>query len=356
MKEGGEYTRAMALKRFPGFVDVHVHLREPGATHKEDFHTGSRAAVKGGFTFIIDMPNNPTPTISVERLNEKIALVKEKAVCDIGFHFGTNGKNTDEFKGAIASPHVFGLKLYCNHTTGEMLIEDLTLLENVFAAWESDKPILVHAEGVQLAAALTLALVYDRRLHVCHITQAIEVELVRRAKAHGQAVTAGVCPHHLFMTEKDRETMKGYAIMKPPLGPQSDQDALWKGLNDGTIDVVETDHAPHTKEEKEKDPPAYGVPGLETAVGLMFKGVHEGRIKEDDVTKFLYTNPKAIFNIPDQPDTYVELDPGKEYVAGSDGWESKCGWSSFDGWTLYGKIETVVFRGKTLLKDGKIIK
>src|SRR3989344_8159599 len=107
----------MARKTYPGFIDVHVHLREPGATHKEDFSTGSRAAIKGGFTYILDMPNNPVPTISFERLREKIVLAKEKSICDIGFHYGTNGHNLDTFPLAWNDPHIFGLKLYCNHTT-----------------------------------------------------------------------------------------------------------------------------------------------------------------------------------------------------------------------------------------------
>src|SRR5258708_2631495 len=144
----------MSLLRLPGLIDVHVHLREPGATHKEDFLTGSRAAVKGGFTFIIDMPNNPTPTISLERLAEKIALSK-KAICDIGFHYGTNGLNTESFAAAAQNPKVFGLKLYCNHTTGEMLLDDPILVEKVFQTWESEKPILVHAEGEKLTTAIT---------------------------------------------------------------------------------------------------------------------------------------------------------------------------------------------------------
>ena len=246
----------MALKKFPGFIDVHVHLREPGATHKEDFYTGSRAAVKGGFTFMIDMPNNPTPTITKERLDEKISLSK-KALCDIAFHFGTNGKNTDEFAKVTESSFVYGLKIYCNHTTGEMLIEDLALLEKVFSSWKSTKPILVHAEGIQLAAAIALAYSYNQRIHVCHISQAIEVELVKQAKKRGLSITAGVCPHHLYMTGEVRERMKGYACMKPPLGIPEDQKALWQGLSDGTIDIVETDHAPHTRAEKKKDPPTF---------------------------------------------------------------------------------------------------
>ena len=345
----------MALKKFPGFIDAHVHLREPGATHKEDFYSGSRAAIKGGFTFILDMPNNPIPTISPERLQEKIELSAEKAICDIGFHYGTNGHNTDTFKLIWENPRVYGLKLYCNHTTGEMLIEDATLLENVFKAWESTKPILVHAEGPQLDSAVALAKAHNRRLHVCHISQASEVNVVRQAKENGQQITAGVCPHHLFMTDADREMMKGYAMMKPPLVTREDQKALWRGLNDGTIDIVETDHAPHTREEKEKDPPAFGVPGLETAVGLLFKAVHEGKIKEADITTFLYTNPKKIFNIPDQSDTFVELDLEAEWTVGQGGYESKCGWSPFDGWKLPGKIEAVVIRGKKVVERGKVI-
>ncbi len=345
----------MPIKRFSGFIDAHVHLRDPGATHKEDFYTGSRAALKGGFTYILDMPNNPTPTVTKERLDEKISLVKSKALCDIGFHFGTNGLNTKEFKRVADSPYVFGLKLYCNHTTGEMLIEDLALLEEVFANWKSDKPILLHAEGVELAAAVALSFAYGKRIHVCHISQAIEVELIKRAKAKGLKVTAGVCPHHLYMTGKAREKMKGYACMKPPLGTQEDQEALWQGLKDGTIDIVETDHAPHTREEKEKDPPAFGVPGLETAVSLMFKAVKDKRITEKKLVRLLYTNPKKIFKIPDQKNTYVEIDTSKEWVVPESGHETKCDWSAFAGWKLPAKIETVVFKGKKVVEKGKII-
>ncbi len=345
----------MAIKRFPGFIDVHVHLRDPRATHKEDFYTGSRSAIKGGFTFILDMPNNPTPTISLERLEEKVSLAKEKAVCDINFHYGTNGHNTDTFPLVWNNPHVFGLKLYCNHTTGEMLIEDPILVNKVFENWKSDKPILVHAEGHQLEMALEMAKKHNKRLHVCHISQASEVLMVRGAKKSGQKITAGVCPHHLYFTGEAREKMKGYACMKPPLGTKEDLEALWVGLSDGTIDIVETDHAPHTKDEKEKDPPAFGVPGLETAVGLLFKAVKDGRIEESDIVNFLYTRPKAIFNIPDQIDTYVELDPDKKWTVGEGGYESKCGWSPFEGWELPGKIETVVIKGKKVVEKGEVI-
>lgn len=343
------------MQRYPGFIDVHVHLRDPGATHKEDFMTGSRAAIKGGFTYILDMPNNPLPTITPERLAEKISLVKQKSVCDIGFHYGTNGHNTDSFKFIWNDPNIFGLKLYCNHTTGEMLIDDPVLIDAVFKKWESDKPILVHAEGPQLKMAMAMAKKHNRRLHVCHISQASEVEVVRRAKKSGQAVTAGVCPHHLFLTGADRDKLKGYAMMKPPLGLIRDQEELWSGLNDGTIDLVETDHAPHTREEKEKDTPAFGVPGLETAVGLLGKGVLEKRISLGLIKTILYDNPKKIFNIPDQPDTFIEVDFDKRYIVGNKGYETKCGWSPFEGWDLAGLVKTVVLKGRQIIKDGAFV-
>lgn len=338
----------MAAKIFPGLIDVHVHLREPGATHKEDFATGSAAAVRGGFTYILDMPNNPTPTVTLEKLAEKIALADEKAVCDIGFHFGTNGKNLDQFAAAAQNSRVFGLKLYCNHTTGEMLLEDINLLEGVFRSWESEKPLLVHAEGTELAAALGLAHIYGRRLHVCHISQAVEVELVRRAKARGQAVTAGVCPHHLFLTEADRapEKLGSLAMMKPPLGTQADQDALWQGIADRTIDVVETDHAPHTLEEKKGEVPPFGVPGLETAFSLTYKGLKEHELSQDLLLTLLHDRPQEIFQIPDQSQTEIEVDLDATWVVGAEGYASKCGWSPFEGWELPGVIRSTTWQGK----------
>lgn len=332
--------------RLPGLIDCHVHLRDPGATHKEDFSTGTRAAVAGGITFIIDMPNNPEPTVSIARLEEKIARADAVAACDVGFHYGTDGRNLATFAEAAAHPRVFGLKIYLNHTTGEMLIEDVGILADIFRHWPSLKPILVHAEGVQLAAAIALARLYGQRLHVCHISQAIEVDLVRRAKETGQKITAGVCPHHLYLTSSDIARLGPRAIMKPPLGGPGDQEALWAGLVDGTVDVIETDHAPHTVEEKRSDPPPFGVPGLETALPLMMLAVHNERLSIDDVVRLMHHTPRRIFGVPEQRDTYVELDAAKAFVIGSRGFATKCGWSPFEGVQAYGMIERTVLRGQ----------
>jgi carbamoyl-phosphate synthase/aspartate carbamoyltransferase/dihydroorotase len=345
----------MTTIRYPGFIDAHVHLRDPGATQKEDFATGTRAAVAGGVTFVIDMPNNPISTITLKRLEEKVQLVKAKAVCEVGFHFGTNGKNLNEFSKVMRRKDVFGLKIYLNHTTGEMLIEDLKLLENIFEAWKSTKPILVHAEGVQLLAAIALAQLYKRRLHVCHISQAIEVELVRRAKKAGMQITAGVTPHHLFLHESDEGKMGSFARMKPPLGHKIDSSTLWKSLRDRTIDIVETDHAPHTKKEKMGEKPPFGVPGVETVIPLMYLAVQKRLIARDLIKEILYKKPREIFSIPLQKNTYVEIDESRFWKIGEGGYQSKCGWSPFDGWKVPAKIVKVVVGGRMVVENGKVI-
>lgn len=327
----------MAITRLPGLIDVHVHLREPGATQKEDFRSGTRAAVNGGFSLVIDMPNNPgAPTISIERLEEKIKLADAKKACGVGFHYGTDGSNMASFAEATKHPRVFGLKIYCNHTTGNLLIEDKRKLEEIFKAWESPKPILVHAESKQLELVLELAKKYKRHLHECHISLASEVELIRKAKKGGMNVSAGVTPHHLYLTQGDEAKLGVKAMMKPPLATQRDQDALWEGLLDGTIDLIETDHAPHTPEDKAKG--AFGIPGLETALGLMGLAVHNERLTIADIIKLMYESPKRIFNIPDQPSADVEVDFDVSYIIDSKKFKSKAQWSPFDGWKVYGKI------------------
>mgnify|MGYP001619878529 CR=1 FL=1 len=338
----------MALTRLPGLIDVHVHLRDPGATQKEDFRTGSRAGVKGGFTFLIDMPNNPLPTITPERLAEKIALAGQKALLDVGFHYGTNGYNLDTFSRIWSNPKVFGLKVYCSHTTGDLFIESKKLLEDIWKAWESPKPIVVHAEGEQLALALDLTKKYKRRIHECHISLVKELELVRQAKKEGVQISAGVCPHHLFLTEEDEKRLGVKGIMRPPLATQADQMALWDGIQNGTIDLVETDHAPHLLAEKEEGTARFGVPGLETSLGLLAKGVRDQKITEQDITRLLYSNPQRIFNIPVQEDTFIEVDFDKTYTVGNNGYETKCAWSPFEGWELPGLLHRVVLRKETL--------
>lgn len=337
----------MSLQKFPGLIDIHVHLRDPGATQKEDFSTGSRAAAVGGFTIVCDMPNNyQKPTFTSERLDEKIHLSQKKSIIDIGFHFGTDGKNIDQFPSASASPFVFGLKVYLGETTGGLVIKEEKVIDTIFSSWNSDKPILVHAEGTMIDLAISLARTYKRRLHICHIANLSDLRAVRMAKEQGQMVTVGVTPHHLYLETGD---------VKPSLTDTDTRDALWEALQRGHIDIIESDHAPHTREEKESATKHFGFPGLETTLGLCLKAVKEGKLPLGRVIDLLYTNPKDIFSIPTQKDTFIELDPDESYVVGADGYQSKCQWSPFDGWELYGRIQTVVLRGTHLVRNGILV-
>lgn len=337
--------------KLPGLIDPHVHLREPGATQKEDFTTGTKAAIAGGYTLVLDMPNNPIPTISPQALQEKINLAKGKIYCDVGFHFGASPKSIQYF--SQVADKVFGLKVYMNQTTGDLLMEDDKALEAIFSAWQKDKTIMVHAEGNTLQKAIVLAKKFGNRLHVCHVSLKQEVEQIKTAKVEGLNVSCEVTPHHLFLTEGDVKRLGGFGIMKPPLASFKDQQALWQGIEDGVIDMVGSDHAPHTKEEKSGEKPAFGVPGLETTLPLLLTAVDEERLTLDKLVELTYTNPKKIFNIPDQPDTFVEVDP-IPYTLNPSNLFTKCGWTPFAGMKVMGKVKKVVLRGQQVY-DGQNI-
>ncbi len=348
----------MTLVKLPGMVDVHTHLRDPGATHKEDFYTGTAAALAGGVTMVLDMPNNPIPTVSLKALLQKAKIASSKAVCDYGLIFGANqAVNTSEFKKIIRL--VSALKIYMDQTTGTLLIENAKLLEKIFLTWESDKPIMVHAEDETLAKALFLAKKYNRRIHCCHVSLKKEVEMIKKAKKQKIKISAEVTPHHLFLTENDQKKLGPYGNMKPPLRSHEDVNALWAGIADGMIDVLATDHAPHTIEEKEHPPagkrPPFGVPGLETALPLMLTEVKKGTITLDKVIELYHTNPRRIFNLPKQKNTYIEVDLQNRFEIKNSNLKTKCGWSPFVNRKLYGQVKTVVLRGKRVYKDGKIL-
>ena len=168
-----------------------------------------------------------------------------------------------------------GLKIFNNSTTGNLLISDQTMRDKVYAAWPDTRLIAVHAEEETVLDILELVRKYRKHTHFLHISTAKEIEYLRAAKEEGLPVTIGVCPHHLFMTEADVATLKGYAMMKPPLKTQADVDVLWQAIQDGLVDIIESDHAPHTRADKESNKPAYGVTGLETNLPLMLTAVDE---------------------------------------------------------------------------------
>lgn len=332
----------------PGLIDPHVHLRDPGQTKKEDFYTGTRAALAGGFTTILDMPNNKIPITTFKKLNEKIKIAKKKIVCDVGFYFGSLGDNFNEFK--KVKNKVLGIKLYLNKTTGNFLI-DKTVLEKTFSTWK--KPILVHAEDNMLDVIINLTKKIKNKVHICHISTTKDLKKIIKAKKQGLRITCGVTPHHLFLTEKDVKRLGGFGKMKPPLQSKQNQNFLWKNLR--FIDVIESDHAPHTIEEKRGVKPAFGVPGLETTLPLLLTAVSEKKLKIKDIIRLCSTNPAKIFGIKVDKRTYVEVDLNSSFIIHNSSLFTKCGWSPFNGWKVKGKVVKVFIRGKKVFENGKIL-
>jgi len=351
----------------PGLIDPHVHLRDPGQTQKEDFYTGTCAALAGGYTTIMDMPNNKTPITTLKRLKKKISIARSKIVCDVGFYFGSMGDNLDEFE--KVKNKVMGLKLYLNQTTGNLII-DKRMLEDVFIRWsqsislhssilstETQKPILVHAEEKRIEDVISVVKKIRIPTHFCHISKAEELRMVINAKEQGIPVTYGVTPHHLFLTENDIKTLGPFGQMKPPLSSKKDQDFLWKNLS--YIDVIESDHAPHTVEEKREKAVPFGVPGMETTLPLLLTSVSENRLTINDVVRLCYKNPAKIFRVKQFDSsnyrTKIQVDLSKTYTIENKSLFTKCKWSPFNGWKVKGKIQKVWIRGRKVFENGKIL-
>lgn len=337
------------LIKLPGLIDPHVHLRDPGQTHKEDFLSGTSAALAGGFTTVMDMPNNPEPITTLERLQAKVETARPKTVCGLGFHFGTLGDNFDEFPKVIGL--VKGLKVYLNVTTGNFIINKDKLLD-IYRAWPGSKPILLHAEDDVSGMVWKVLKAQPKTTHMCHVSSQAELEFVIKAKDAGLPLTCGVTPHHLFLTDKDVERLGPFGRMKPYLKPKRDQDFLWQHLD--YIDLIESDHAPHTKAEKESGTPPFGVPGLETTLPLLLTAEAEGKLTRQQLVDRLHYNAARIFNVVADEDTYIEVDQS-EYEIKNEDLLTKAGWSPFAGRRAIGKVQKTVLRGQTLFENGQVL-
>ena len=331
----------------PGLIDAHVHLRTPGQTHKEDLSTGTRAALAGGFTAVLDMPNTTPPTTDEAALGAKLDLVRRQAHCDVRLFVGGTERNAGRIE--RLSERSVGLKLYLNQTHGPLLLSDLGIVMEHMKRWPG--VVAVHAEGWQLAAAIGIARLYGCSLHCCHVSRKAEIELIRHAKEQGAKVTCEVTPHHLFLTDADARTLGSLGDMRPTLGTASDRDALWRNLD--VVDCVASDHAPHTLQEKESDAPPPGVPGLETSLPLMLTAVHKERLSLDRLVELLYTGPRRVYGLPEQPETSVEVDLDERHVLQHDGLQTKCGWTPFSGMSVRGRVRSVVLRGEQVFADGR---
>ena len=334
----------------PGLVDVHVHLREPGGEHKEDILSGSAAALAGGVTMLLDMPNTSPPIADMAALNRKQTLVEQHALCDIGCYIGATETNAPEV--ASLADQVPGLKIYLDQTYGPLRMHSLAALLAHFCTWPADRPIAVHAEGLSAAVAIGLAQSFGRRLHLCHVSRADEIALIRAAKEAGAELTCEVTPHHLFLTEADARRLGPYGYMRPPLAAEADVAALWANLD--VLDCIATDHAPHTRDEKEGESAPPGVPGLETTLPLLLTAVSEGRLTMERMVELTYDAPRRIFGLPAQSDTRVQVETNTRFVLGTEKLHTKCSWTPFEGMPVRGKVRQVVLRGQTVYEDGAI--
>ncbi|MGL5622344.1 dihydroorotase [Cetobacterium sp.] len=337
----------------PGVIDAHTHMRDPGLDYKEDFETGSMACAKGGVTTFIDMPNTVPNTTTEEILTAKERNSKNRSYVDYGFHFGGSRlDNSEEIK--KVKRRVASTKIFLNMSTGDMLVEEDKVLENLF---KESKIVSVHAEEDMVDRAIDLARRFRKPLYLCHLSKKSEVEKLRAAKKEGLKIYGEVAPHHLFL---DSTMANSLLLMKPELKEKEDNNALWEGLMDGTIDTIGTDHAPHTLEEKNSKV-TYGIPGVENSLELMLKELNR-KIDMKTLQKVMSENPAKIFKIENKgileigyDADLVVVDITRKEVIKNEDVVSKCGWTPYDGVVGGGKVLSTLVRGKVVYDGNSFI-
>ena len=376
----------------PGLIDPHVHFRDPGQTYKEDWTSGSKAAAHGGVTTVLDMPNNVPPITTPERLKEKIEIAKKKSIVNFGLYFGI-GPNNLETLGEVKNI-VCGYKMFMCKSTGDLLLTDVKKQEHAFeTVSKTEKVLAVHAETPEIneaamknkiedlpesyantkppeseikaiEKALSMTKVHDTKLHVVHLTTAGGIELIKNAKMQGLDVTTETCPHYLFFTKTNMREKKAFLAMNPPLRTKKDQAALWSAISAGTIDMISTDHAPHTTEEKSQSvwSAPGGVPGVETRAGLMIDAVNKRLLSFERFVEICCENPAKRFDIKERG--FIEagffaditvVDMKKHYTIKTDNLYTKCGWSPFEGFKLKGCPVMTISEGKIIMEDGVVL-
>jgi dihydroorotase len=367
----------------PGAVDMHVHFRDPGYTEAEDFYTGTGAALASGVVAVFDMPNNKdNPTTTLERLEDKINRANRIARTFIGFYFGADPRpdleiGSDEYSSLVETFRIadrgsFGVKLYCDVTTGsdhKHGADDFRPVVSARLAADPKGLVLAHTEGGESTAEMIdlVAREFGGRIHIPHISKEDELDAVIEAKMDPNLsgrVTTGVCPHHLFLIAADSDRLGWFGRMKPTLGSPYDREYLRANID--MIDVVETDHAPHPAAAKETaqrqnpfaetgtgKPTCFGVPGLEAMLPLLLRGEQEGWISRDKIIDMTSTRPAKILGV-ELPQSEVHFSDERFEFTQEDV-RSKCGWSPYVGMEMVGKIKRVVVGGETTFEDGELL-
>jgi dihydroorotase len=377
---------ATGLVLLPGVIDPQVHFREPGLEHKEDLTTASRACAKGGVTSFLEMPNTVPLTITQAALDDKLDRAAQKSIVNYGFFIGATPANLPDI--LTASP-ACGIKIFMGSAHGDLLVSTAEALEPIFA--KGDRLIAVHAEDqarinqrkLEFAGstdpavhsqiqdnqaalnatqlALGLSKKYQRRLHILHLSTAEEVELLRQDKPAW--VTAEVTPQHLMLNTDAYGQIGTLAQMNPPLRSHHDNEMLWAGLLDGTIDFIATDHAPHTLAEKAKGYPntPSGMPGVETSLPIMLTQAVAGKCTIEQVSTWMSTAVAKAYQIPNKgaiaigyDADLVLVDVTNYHLIERKDIVSKCGWSPFEGWNLTGYPVYTIVNGNIVYEKGEI--
>ncbi|KAL1498243.1 hypothetical protein ABEB36_009074 [Hypothenemus hampei] len=370
MKTHTDCISSRNLKKLPGFIDVHVHVREPGATHKEDYSSCTAAALAGGVTLILAMPNTNPAIVDEESFLLVKKLAKENARCDYAIFVGASSDNSSTI--CELAHEAAGLKMYLNETFTTLRLNDLNDWNKHLNSWPRKAPLCVHAESQTTAAIILMASLINRPVHICHVARKEEILIIKAAKEKGLKITCEVCPHHLFLSTNDIPKIGPQrSQVRPVLVSPEDQQALWENLH--VIDCFATDHAPHTIEEKLSDKAPPGFPGLETILPLLINAVNEGRLTMEDIINKFHKNPRKIFHLPEQPNTYVEVDMDEEWTIPGNSLlvsfplvnteiifleamtYSKSKWTPFAGKKVKGAVHRVVLRGEVAYVDGQIL-
>ncbi|MDQ0301949.1 dihydroorotase [Ancylobacter polymorphus] len=386
--QAGETVDCTGLHLLPGVIDTQVHFREPGLDHKEDLESGSRAAVMGGVTGVFEMPNTNPLTTSAEALEDKLARAHHRMHCDFAFFVGGTHDNVKDLPELEMLPGVPGVKVFIGSSTGSLLVADdpgvraiLKVIRRRAAFHCEDEPRLEERKGLRVPgdaashpvwrdeiAALTatmrlvnLARSEGKRVHVLHITSQEEIEYLRGQK---DVATVEVTPHHLTMDASWYATHGTMVQMNPPVREARHKAALWRGLSEGVVDVLGSDHAPHTREEKAKPYPSSpsGMTGVQTFVPTMLDHVNAGRLTLERFVDLSSAGPARIFNIAtkgriavgyDADFTIVDLKRREtirnEWIA------SKAGWTPYDGVEVTGWPVGTLLRGKRVMWEGELV-
>lgn len=397
MPPATETFDAIGLHILPGAIDDHVHFRDPGYPHKEDWESGTAAAAFGGVTCVFDMPNTIPPTANGEILAAKHAIAASKAHIDFGL-YGLLGDNTIATVPELIEGGIIGFKLYMGNTFGKIPSPDTgATLECFEVAAATGKRVSLHAENneimerrqkrlmaagkrdqwAHLAArpnvvaveavsrAAILAEWTGARIHVLHISTAEELRPLREAKARGVDITGETCPHYLMLSTEDYSRVPGIIAVNPPVREKQNQEPIWQALLDGSIDVIATDHAPHARDEKTRNDiwtVDCGFPGVETQMPLMLTAVNEGRMTISDYVRMSAANPARIWGLyprkgallPGSDADIAIVDLAREHVIHDAETQSRSKVSPWDGRKVKGLPIHTLVRGRFVMKDRKL--